>query len=256
MNNYRTQVELATSLRREVQAARPGLTGRLDRIRLSQPIQGFSLSDVPFWKVGYLSAERWVEEDILNLLLELCHFQRSITADFHQPLLLSTRFLADARHLYHHSPREYSRDLLSFRHYIQHEHLDFMPILFLHCLNSHTSVYIYDFTTTLHHTDSRGQSAHRDSLLVFKWLFRDLGIPTPRTLVEEVVEQQASVGQGSGSCGIAALNAAQRLAFPDVSLWRTEDSDGFRMESIEALIDYHEVATAAEGVSYYGSIPA
>lgn len=230
---------------------RPALQEFLLHERISAPIQGFCVTDFPLWKLAYLLDETWIEEDIMNALAELAYFIHAISLQNMTPtcLYLPTKFLSDARLLYHQDPRIYSPELATLWHRLISTRVDFIG--FLHCKDSHYSAFTLDRSQPLLlHSDSLGYRAPGDVLPILQWVLSGMNYPFPTYVHEMVVPRQAASGAGSGSCGMAAhdfvlshFTPGSGVSDPSSYRWTSSESPCLRDDALSDLVNFHHIAS-------------
>ncbi|KAJ7624629.1 hypothetical protein FB45DRAFT_751843, partial [Roridomyces roridus] len=94
INNNRSAVLGAQNLYRHILSnalLSPEDIERFGRLSIFAPVVGFRITDFPLWKLSCLLGETWLEEDVLNALLELLYLQEAIkTRDDPSFLILPT----------------------------------------------------------------------------------------------------------------------------------------------------------------------
>jgi hypothetical protein len=71
---------------------------------IKTPIAGFHVMEFPLWKLGCLLNKEWLEEDILNAMVELLYFRIAVMAKDINFLYLPTLTFNNARQLYNLHP--------------------------------------------------------------------------------------------------------------------------------------------------------
>ncbi|KAF7361212.1 hypothetical protein MSAN_01153300 [Mycena sanguinolenta] len=206
-------------------------------LRIFAPIVGFEITDFPLWKLACLLGETWLEEDVVNALLELAYLREtmdSMTDPSH--ILLPTSFSNDISYLFQNDPKFYSANL-----HLICSRLRTIPsptISFVVWRGNHFSGYHYkaSLPVDLHHGDSMGRPAQDDILPSFQWLLEHTGHQAPRRILENGIT--ARQGPQSGSCGIAAVDYVT-LGCAATAPWTDEASPAFRNKSLQDLIIYH-----------------
>ncbi|KAJ7111210.1 hypothetical protein C8R46DRAFT_874536, partial [Mycena filopes] len=81
INNNQPAVLGARSLYAHITASNILLPLDLDRfraMRIRAPVAGFQVTQFPLWTLGCLLGETWLEEDVVNALLELLYLKNAI----------------------------------------------------------------------------------------------------------------------------------------------------------------------------------
>ncbi|KAF7372284.1 hypothetical protein MVEN_00088100 [Mycena venus] len=180
-------------------------------LRIFAPIAGFKITDFPLWKLACLLGETWLEEDVVNALLELAYLQETCN----QPMILHafsspnpsqmTSTICSTR-----IPNSVAP--ISIKFVVVFEPFP-LPVSFVTWRGDHFSSYRYETRSplNLHHGDSMGRPAN-DNI----W----------STLVT--------------SCGIAAVNfVTLGSSTSNTAPWTDVSSPAFRCKSIPDLVVYH-----------------
>lgn len=217
---------------------------------IRSPVAGFCITDYPLWKLGCLLDENWLEEDVLNSLLELLYFHLAAVSMNSEPtaLFLPIHFFANATYLHSQSPQKYGPNILALR---SHLCATMKPtISFVTCIANHFSGYRSVSDRCLEHGDSMAFPPVPELLPIIQWAFRDLdlahGIPTK--VIDAPVCKQ---GPASGSCGVSAKNFVESGTDPLVPPWPCTSSSAFRTKALRDLLVYHLTAIG-KGVSTIG----
>ncbi|KAK6974439.1 hypothetical protein R3P38DRAFT_2811996 [Favolaschia claudopus] len=212
-------------------------------LRIFDSISGFDITSFPLWKLSCLLGETWLEEDVLNALLELQYLQET-SASIHDPsiVILPTTFSSDLQYLSQQNSRSYSRNLHLLRRRLRA--IPSPRISFAVCRFNHYTAYHYTARSPvdLVHGDSLGGPAATDVMPSFCWFIQHTGHSVPlRVSLNGIREIQ---GPQSGSCGVAVVNFIQcRSASSRTLLWTDETSPNFRNKAIQDLIVYHFIAS-------------
>ncbi|KAJ7784245.1 hypothetical protein B0H16DRAFT_1296065 [Mycena metata] len=223
---------------------------RFHDLPILSPIYGFQSARFPLWKIGCLLGETWLEEDVLNTLLELVYLQETMVCTSDPPLLiLPTSFFNDLTYLVEQNPKAYSSNFHLIRRRLRA--LPSATVSFVTCRNDHYSGYRYQTTSSmdLHLGDSLGHAPAPGILPSIAWVLDRTGHQAPpRVRGDGIVARQ---GPQSGSCGIAAINFVARGTGgkADGVVWEDNVSPGLRNKSIQDLIVYHLVSTNHKAVS-------
>ncbi|KAJ7696330.1 hypothetical protein B0H14DRAFT_2243354, partial [Mycena olivaceomarginata] len=81
INNNHSAVFGARNLFQHIVSSNLLSSASLERFggsRIYTPIAGFKITDFPLWKLACLLGETWLEEDVVNALLELLYLQETI----------------------------------------------------------------------------------------------------------------------------------------------------------------------------------
>lgn len=221
------------------------LVERFGDLMITARISGFAIAHYPLWTLGCLLDENWLEEDVLNSMLELRYFQHAARSADHPPIFLPTSFFTDAKRLFMRSPQQYSLNIIALRDRISSA----IPCALsaVTCIDSHFSGYYSDLNGRLEHGDSMGLLAAPEFLPVIQWVLAGLNtrVVIPRSVTEAKISHQ---GPGSGSCGIAAENFVASCVDSKPPNWSNGDSPLFRDQALLNLLVYHFTAVN-KGVS-------
>ncbi|KAF5378116.1 hypothetical protein D9615_007548 [Tricholomella constricta] len=224
------------------------LVTKLGDSAIRTSVAGFGVADYPLWKLGCLLSENWLEEDVLNSLLELLYFRISATSGELYPrfLFLPTSFFNDARYHFLQDPRLFSSNIIALRERLLATRCSAISILL--CVDGHYTVYRAANTLFLEHADSLGGPPAPDMLAIIQWVMSglDINFVIPCSIVSSAVTKQSP---GSGSCGIAAMAFVEACTDVTAPLWSNVDSPVFRNKALRDLILYH--FTASEKGPYY-----
>lgn len=255
INNNQAAISSACAITQYVSTCELLSPSDFDRFQ-SMPIQssiyGFSVTRFPLWKLVCLLGETWLEEDVVNALLELLYHEvASMSNSDSTFLVLPTLFSHDMRLLFQQSPRSYSVELDLLRRRIQAIPASSSTpnkISFVTCESDHYSAYrLHPRCKNLELGDSMRRPSSTDIAPAFRWLLAGLdasGYCPPQRVVEGHIAHQ---GQQSGSCAIAALNFISRGTL-DIPAWTDSTSAEFRKKHLQDLLIYHLVALDVEKV--------
>ncbi|KAJ7750636.1 hypothetical protein B0H16DRAFT_1419803, partial [Mycena metata] len=251
INNNRPAIIGARSLYSHIIASNILLPSDLDHfktLRIRAPVTGFQVTQFPLWKLACLLGETWLEEDVVNALLELLYLENA-TATNNDPtfIALPTSFAQDMRYLFEAGSDAYSSNLS-----LLHRRLRAVPmanISFVTCENDHFSGYRYfPKFSSLRLGDSMGRPSSGDILPAFNWFIDGIsggGYPAPEGVGEGHMPLQ---GLQSGSCGIASVNFVTRGELSDPPIWDDVSSPLFRNKALQDIIVYH--LTVQQTVSF------
>ncbi|KAJ7785370.1 hypothetical protein DFH07DRAFT_726414 [Mycena maculata] len=143
---------------------------RFGNSRITTPISGFQVTDFPLWKLGCLLGEAWLEEDVVNALLELLYFHNAMNSnDDPSFIILPTSFSNDLQFLFGQTPRLYSSNFDLIRRRLRA--LPSATVSWIICESNHYSGYRYGTNSPhLRLGDSMGRLARADDLPSFTWL--------------------------------------------------------------------------------------
>lgn len=216
-------------------------------LMIASHIAGFSVAKYPLWELGCLLNENWLEEDLLNSLLELLYFQNAAQLGEASPLFLPTSFFNDAKHLSSQSHHEYSPNMVALRDRL---FIATPPaISTVSCIDGHFSGYYINSNGHLEHGDSMGFSADPEVLPIFQWILAglDAKFTVPHVVAKGGISRQ---GPGSGSCGIATYNYLELCTSSNTASWSDQASPLFRDDALSKLLAYHFTAIN-KGVSLF-----
>lgn len=218
-------------------------------LRIFAPITGFKITDFPLWKLACLLGETWLEEDIVNALLELAYLRETMESPGDPShILLPTSFSNDIEYLFHKDPKLYSANLHLVRRRLRA--IPSATVSFVTWRSNHFSGYRYETRSpvNLHHGDSVGRPTNNDILPSLGWLLEHTGHQAPRRILEDGIT--ARQGPQSGSCGIAAVNfVTLGSGTLNTAPWTDASSPAFRSKSIQDLVVYHLTCINHESVS-------
>ncbi|KAK7036889.1 hypothetical protein R3P38DRAFT_2770949 [Favolaschia claudopus] len=186
-------------------------------LRIFDSISGFDITRFPLWKLSCLLGETWLEEDVLNALLELHICPVKILGAI---AIICTSFVAG------YVPFPLPKFRLLFAALIitpgtttPHSHLE---ILFMGTL--------------------WGGPAASDIMPSFSWFLQHTGHSAPLRVTSNGIRELQ--GPQSGSCGVAVLNFIQcRSSASKTFSWTDEASPHFRNKAIQDLVVYHFIAS-------------
>lgn len=224
------------------------LNGFLNQ-RLQLQIAGFQGSQFPLYKLGCLLNENWLEEDLVNALLELLYFQSAVssgqTPSSNPPfILLPTLFYAEAcHHISGPEKLQYPPNILILR-----ERIQAFPACHVGVMVCNGEHYTYEHyhNGNLMHFDSMGNPPQELVLPVFRWLLDGIDTVLPVSVIQQDVPIQI---KAIGSCGIAALSFAAQTIDSSIPQWTDSSSALHRNQALQRLIAYHLVASTHVGVS-------
>ena len=253
LNNYRIPQDYACRLVAHLTSEpcfSPLLVAKFCELKIASCIAGFSITDFPLWKLGCFLDENWLEEDLVNGLLELLYFRLAATSfQSHSPFIfLPTSFFNDAKHLYNQSPRTYSPNLIALRNRLRVATP--RAIFAIACVDEHYSAYGSEKNKTcIEHGDSLGFPPVMEVLPILQWVLSGLNIDyhVPGKVIKGEIAKQ---GQTSGSCGIAAENFVATRADPSIPVWSDELSSVFRNLALRNMLVYH-CASLGKGVCVF-----
>ncbi|KAF9005381.1 hypothetical protein BDZ89DRAFT_1145151 [Hymenopellis radicata] len=179
------------------------------------PICGLFSTDFPMWKLGYLLAETWVEEDVMNGLAEVTYFRLAATQSRILHLYLPTTFLLNTLESF--PTQQLSPPLRALRQRLHSTHLP-VQIGFL-----------------------RWKEDHYTAITV-----KDNALHIPETITAGAIARQG-VGGGFGSCAIAAHNFVEHSFDATVERWRGSSSTHHRDQLISDLLLYNYSASISAG---------
>lgn len=221
------------------------LVERFGELMITTQISGFAIARYPLWTLGCLLDEDWLEEDVLNSMLELQYFRHAARSTDHSPIFLPTSFFTDAKRLFMRSPQQYSLNIIALRNRISSA----IPCALsaVTCIDGHFSGHYSDLNGCLEHGDSMGLLAAPEFLPIIQWVLAGLNttVVIPRSVTETRISLQ---GPGSGSCGIAAENFVASRVDSKPPNWSHGNSPLFRDQALLNLLVYHFTA-ANKGVS-------
>ncbi|KAF9457958.1 hypothetical protein BDZ94DRAFT_1336366 [Collybia nuda] len=116
VNNHRKAVDYSQRLFNHLQtspAFSTSLVERFGELMITAQISGFAIAHYPLWTLGCLLDENWLEEDVLNSMLELQYFRHAARSTDHSPIFLPTSFFTDAKRLFMRSPQQYSLNIIA-----------------------------------------------------------------------------------------------------------------------------------------------
>lgn len=250
INNFCKAVDYSQRVLRHMRsnpAFSLSLVKRIEGLAITSRITGFSVSDYPLWALGCLLDENWLEEDVLNSLLELLYFQLAAESVNPPVIILPTSFFNDAKRLFAQSPRHYSPNMIALRDRLCVATPRALSAVA--CIGGHFSGYFSYQNGPLEHGDSMGLLAAPKLLPILIWVFA--GLETAFIMPHSVHEARVSrQGLASGSCGIAALNFIMSNANSKAPNWSNETSPQFWDDALLKLLVYHFAAVDNEGVRY------
>lgn len=125
---------------------------------------------VIYWmRLGYLLDEAWLEEDVLNVLAELCYYRITVEKDCMDFVYLPTLAFNDARQLYNSKLRVYSSNLTAFCQLLDAELINTIAFGVWH--NNHYHGFRYTSASgMLLHGNSQHGTAPDDVLPIINWL--------------------------------------------------------------------------------------
>jgi hypothetical protein len=224
-------------------------------LRIRAPLAGFQVTQCSLATLACLLGETWLEEDVVNALLELLYLNNAILTDSDPTFIaLPTSFARDSRYLFEQGLHTYSLNLSLIRRRLRA--ILTANVSFATCDLDHFSAYRYlPKFSSLRLGDSMGRPPCADILPAFNWVLEGLsgnGYSAPETVGEGHMPQQ---GSQSGSCGIAAVNFIARGELSNPPLWDDTSSPLFRNKALQDLIVYHFAATEQQSVSRPTSCP-
>lgn len=255
LNNYRIPQDYARRLVAHLTTEpcfSPSLVAKFCEFKISSCIAGFSVTDFPLWKLGCFLDENWLEEDLVNGLLELLYFRLAATSfQSHSPFIfLPTSFFNDAKHLYNQLPRIYSPNLIALRNRLRVATP--RAIFAIACVDDHYSAYCSEKNKMcIEHGDSLEFPPVTEVLPIFQWVLSGLNIDyyVPGKVIKGELSKQGST---SGSCGIAAENFVASHADPSIPAWSDALSSVFRNLALRNMLVYH-CAALGKGVRVFRS---
>ena len=238
INNHTPHVLLSRALFLEAQALGlpSAIQERFGRQRIMAPLLGFySTADIPLWRVGTLTGEEYVDEDVLNAMLEmdylwLCSQNSGVPGQ----LLLPTSFYNAASVLYTQSPRMYFANLCDVRERLAG--LELGGFGFVVCRDSHYTGYNYNKTAQLRHYDSLGGAPIPGIEEIINWVLDGLTLPRITSVESDIGPLQSN---DSGSCGLAVESFLAAGAGIPRKRWSQGQSGMRRGEWIHRFVEYH-----------------
>ena len=67
-------IQWAYRLQEHVLTFSPAFEAAFLRLRIKSPVNSFHITSFPLWQLGCLLDEVWLEEDVLNAMVELLYF--------------------------------------------------------------------------------------------------------------------------------------------------------------------------------------
>lgn len=216
------------------------------------------MSDFQLDKLGCLLGESWLEEDVFNALLEFSYFHNAhnIQSSINGPssservsdtILLPTSFLADARTAYEAVTPVYTKEILAIRRRIASTTVKVIAMGQVH--ESHFTAFIYrQGSSVIEYGDSMHHPPPPHILPILQWVFSGIIQHEIKHIRSGIISKQG-VGNGDGSCGLAALNFIQLAAETPKGLrrWTGSEARLFRDAALECLLNFHHLATQSDG---------
>lgn len=235
---------------------------RFMQCRFLEPIPGFLYAiDRPLYKLGTLIDEVWVDEDVLNVLLELEYFERHADAvqtgnrSLELPpchLLLPTDFLGDVTAFQHYAEYQACRRLRA--------RLDSTPIFSVNCAQfdgNHFTALTYNVGSgKFEYGDSLHQSFNPELVPRVRLAISTQQVPLPTAVTYGQINRQGELHGGAGSCAIAALNFMQRSVKYGTEMWSGPQAARFRDVALIRLIRYVVIAREHAGAPSDWVVPA
>lgn len=216
-------------------------------------LAGFAINHCPLYKLASLVGEQWVEQDILDALVELDYFRsyakstsnlRSLTPTAPAHLILPTDFLLDVIQIYRSSGLA---GLGSFpagkllRCRIATTLISSISICRIE--DSHFSALTYQVGSGVFmYGDSMHGAKPVELGELISRVLSTSSFQVPFTIERGFIARQGGTNGGEGSCGLAALNFIQRFLDPSTQPWRGSQSRQFRTVALLDLIRYHCIA--------------
>lgn len=216
---------------------------------VTSKIQGFFVSDFELYKLSTLLGESWLEEDVFNALLEFSYFYKAYDGLLHSQTLpsgtihLPTSFLTDALVAYEAHTPAYTAEILALRGRLSSTDVHLVSMSLIQ--DNHITAFLYRIgSATIEHGDSMHNPPSSRILSVIQWVFKDLVQPAIKDIKPGVIARQG-VGNGQGSCGIAARNFIDLAAQTHKGLrpWIGFESQAFRDAALEDLLRMHHFAS-------------
>ena len=213
----------------------PAFEAAFLRLRIKSPVNSFHITSFPLWQLGCLLDEVWLEEDVLNAMVELLYFWSCATSEDASFVYLPTLFFNDARCLFNGDPKSYSKNISNLRLCLSIAKATRIASVMWD--RDHYSATFYQHHGSFEHGDSMLRSAPEGTLDIFHWLMAGLDYMLPQSL--ETGEIGLQLLGGSGSCGVIAHNYVESRMDHSVPQWEATASAHFRIGALRDLIIYH-----------------
>jgi hypothetical protein len=200
---------------------------------------------VSTWRLGSLTGEHWLHDDVVDALLELLSL-RLACKSFPDPsryLILPVSFFDVAQQMYDNRRKDWGPALLQLRHILSTDRI--RRIGFVVRMNNHYTAYYSDRSAILTHFDSLEGAPQAKVRLALNWVFSGVPnhLPINGFISRKPVMRQPLSGKGSGSCAIAALTTLGILMDPMCRTnmeWTPNTSYELRNRFMRQLVWYDE----------------
>ncbi|PPR08003.1 hypothetical protein CVT24_003754 [Panaeolus cyanescens] len=236
------------------------------RSRFLDKISGLiSAKFCPIWKLVMLLDETWIEDDIMNALLELEYFRRHAlwlkqnpANSFDSPpqhLILPTQFFSDAQN-YDRILSNISQaddvpppsSIAKLRLRLQNTSVQSISLALLQD-NHYTGMVYRAGDTSIQYGDSLHGYADPFLGRIFSLALSTASRALPSFVDDSPgqINQQGGSNGGEGSCGIAVLNFIQHTFDDNTRKWAGPFSAFFRDEALVDLLTFHCISTQQHG---------
>lgn len=233
----------------------PGAAEFFQDCRIFDSLPGYS-SPVPGWTLGCLTTDVDIHDRVIDLAMENLYLRlRTRTPNGLHPIVLPALFSTVLLHQYSQPFPRLTHQLSTLSHFIRNLVIseDFGGLSFLHCNGTHYSAYHYSGNSRLLYGDSLASAPTVETqqmVSALNWLLPGTGLPP---VIEVSMMDVAFQGGGSHSCGIAALNALERVyGLPGIA-WHPNNASTLRYTLMERLLCHAMTASRIPHVRLFSN---